>query len=189
MQSLANKITDYCIRRNIIEEDARIWFQYGIEKRLSTIVVAIPFFMLALFLTNIVCAVTYYLSFYWLRTRTNGFHAKTVGCCFIVSLLAELIYCGILYRFLVHWEMLIYVSVSGVLIFVFAPFNHPNLNLSEKDIVFCKKQSRFRIICLSTIALLCLVVGFLEATKGIVLGTSMAALMLIIPYILQKGVI
>ena len=186
MHFLVDKLTNYCIRRNIIDENTRIWFEYGIEKRLSTIIVAIPFFLLALLLTNVSTAVAFYISFYWLRSRINGFHAKTVGQCFVVSLLAEFVYCCVLYNILFHWDMLIYITISFIIIFVYAPYNHPHMSLSSTDISLCRKHSRIRIICLSVVTIICLTSGCLDIAKGIVLGSSMAALMLIIPYIFHE---
>ncbi len=186
MHYVVDKITNYCIRRNIINEDSRIWFQYGIEKRLSTIIVAVPFFLLAILLTNFITAIAFYFSFYWLRSRINGFHAKTVGLCFAVSLLTEFLYCGVLYNMLFRWDILIHVVFSTAIIFFFAPFKQPHLNLSETDVAFCKKQARIRSLCLSAFSVILLITGCLEAAKGVVLGSSMAALMLIIPYISQK---
>ena len=189
VRACISKITAFCIRKRIIKAEDAVWFQYGLEKRVSTILVAFPFFVLAVVLTNVVAAVFFYISFYWLRARTNGHHSKTIIGCFVISLLLDGLFCGVLYPLLNCENVLIFMTFSVIAVFLLAPYNHPNIKLSKEAIVLCRKHARWRICCLSGITSLAMLTDFFEIAKGIALGSAMASLMLCVPYILEKGVV
>ena len=189
MRTYISKITAFCIRKRIIKAEDAIWFQYGLEKRVSTILVAFPFFVLAIVLTNAVTAAFFYISFYWLRARTNGYHSNTIIGCFVVSLLLDSLFCGLIYPLLNFQNVLVFMAFSAVAVFLLAPYNHPNINLSKEAVALCRKHARWRIFCLAGITSLAMLIDFLEIAKGIALGSAMASLMLCVPYILEKGVV
>lgn len=48
MKSLVDWFTNYCISNALISKDNEAWFRYGLEKRICTWVVLIPFTFIAL---------------------------------------------------------------------------------------------------------------------------------------------
>ena len=114
-------LTNYCVEKGIIAEDKSEWFQYGIERRLISILIGCPFFVLALILTDFSVSASFFLSFYYLRSRTNGFHAKSVHACLIISLLCEFFFLTIFYYSLFFYTIL---SLSSHTHHVFYLLNH-----------------------------------------------------------------
>lgn len=187
MHSFIDRFSYYCIERKLITPSDYAWFKYGLEKRIYTVVVAIPFFFLAVYLTNIYTALAFYSSFYCLRRRVGGFHAGSVWMCFVWSLLFEFIFLGMLNPLLNMVETLLLSAVSLVVVFILAPYNHPKMNLSAEEIVACRISSR-KYSC--GIVLGVLVFSVLDAAiiaKGFSLGLAMAACLLCLAYIVNGG--
>ena len=183
MHRYIRRITNSFVEKGIINETNAAWFQYGIERRIATLCVGIPFFLLAVMLTNLVTALTYYLSFFILRTKTNGYHAKTMGGCIIFSLTIELLLCVSLYP-VVNFCLLLFLCVAScVVTWRLAPYLHENLPLTNDMIVLFRKQARQRSLILLIIALITHVSGITAISNGITMGITMASGMLCFPYI------
>lgn len=90
MQKLMDMVTAKLVTEEVVKACDKEWFAYGLEKRVLTIFTAIPFLIIAIALSDIWTAVMYLCSFYFLRVRTNGYHAKTIVSCIAWSLILEL---------------------------------------------------------------------------------------------------
>lgn len=186
MQRCVHCLTQYCIRNGIIKEDDADWFRYGLSKRLSTIAVAIPFFLLAMLLTDFATACSFYIAFFFLRTKTNGFHAETVLGCLAVSLVSEVLLCIILHPLLSNISRVVISLGCIIVVFKLAPVIHDNLPLSAKEIANLRETSRLRGCLLGALILATQLAQFTEVANGLVLGITMAATMLCFPYIIRK---
>lgn len=187
MHFLIDSLSRYCLAKEIISPTDVTWFKYGIEKRLSTLIVAIPFFIFAVILSNIYTAISFYFSFYFLRSRTNGFHSKSAFLCFVLSLLLEALFLGILGPLVSPLGGVVLAAASGAIIFVFAPYNHPNMHLSSDEIVACRTSSRIRSIVILVCTLLSFLTKLPVLVNGFSLGIAMAACLLCLAYILNGG--
>lgn len=77
MNSLLDWFTNYCINNQLISNDNEVWFRYGLEKRLCTLSVLVPFAFIAVRISGFWTAFSYIMSFFYLRSQTNGYHSKT----------------------------------------------------------------------------------------------------------------
>lgn len=148
MNSLLDWFTNYCISNALISKDNEALFRYGLEKRLCTLVVLIPFAVIAIYLSGLWTAISYIISFFYLRSQTNGYHAKTHWGCFVGSLLLELLFLMVIKPMLNTIWVLVLVSLASLAVFLFAPYNHPMMNLDDQEYAACKKAAR--IYCPST---------------------------------------
>ena len=187
MEQWIERFSHYCADSGIITQKDIPWFRYGLEKRIFTLVGAVPFFLLALFLTDISTAVPFFFSFYLLRRYANGYHAKSMGVCFVQSLLFESVFLGLVGRFLNLPTALTVATVSALLIAVLAPFNHPNMHLSDKEICACRVRSRFYAGCLLGCTYISAAVQKTNWVKGFALGIAMAAFLLCLAYFINGG--
>lgn len=178
---------NYCIAKKIVSPADSAWLKYGLEKRIYTLLVAIPFWIVAVILTDAYTAIAFFICFYCLRRRTNGFHANSIWLCFIFSLLFEILFLGILSPQLNTTANLVLSIISTTIIFYLAPYNHPNMHLSANEIAACQTSSRF----LSCGILLCIivfsVVDMAALVSGCSLGLAMAACLLCLAYIIKGG--
>lgn len=180
-------LSNYCVDKGIIAEDKSEWFQYGIERRLISILIGCPFFVLALILTDFSVSASFFLSFYYLRSRTNGFHAKSVHACLIISLLCESFFLTVFYYSLTPIIMIGVNITSIVLVLMLAPYKDSSFPLSNDEFCAIKKSSRIRVIILAIIVCISSLLGQHELSKGITTGVAMAVSLLSLAYILNGG--
>ena len=187
MHSLLCRFAQGCVNKEIISREDLDWLVYGLEKRISTAIVAIAFFLIGLKVTAMPTVISFLLCFYFLRVRTNGYHANSFIGCLIFSLILELFFLIVLLP-LLEFPILICLNTSSFIItFAFAPFANKSIHLDEDELIASRKTSRIRISLLSGIATILYALGATEIGKGITLGNTMTALLLIIAYIKEKG--
>lgn len=186
MDSWIDRFSRYCIAKNYISSADYLWFKYGLEKRFYTLVVAIPFFFLAVIITNIYTAFAFFICFYCLRSRTNGFHANTVWLCFTLSLLCEVVFLAVINPLLNTVGALVLAIASSIIIFILAPYNHPNMHLSTKEIAACRISARIRSCFILLGVFVCCILDTPTIAKGCSLGLAMAACLLCLAYILER---
>lgn len=186
MNRLLNLITNYCISNALISKDNVVWFRYGLEKRLCTLVVLIPFTVIAIYLSGLWTAISYIISFFYLRSQTNGYHAKTHWGCFVGSLLLELFFLMVIKPMLNAIWVLVLVTLASLPVFLFAPYNHPMMNLDDQEYVACKKTARIRCILLVISCYTCVFFDLHEIAEGISLGCTMTSTLLVLAKITER---
>ncbi len=186
MHKWIDNITQHCIRIKIVKEADAQWFQYGIAKRFSTFLVGLPFLFLTIALTDIPTTISFFISFFLLRTKTNGYHAKTMCGCIATSLLAVVLLCASVNSILTSYYLFIPSAVSYIVIYKLAPYTHPNLPLPSDAITECRKQARLRATMILAVTILTLIFGVTVISKGLTMGITMTSSMLCFPYIKRK---
>ena len=179
MNSLLDWFTNYCINNQLISEDNESWLRYGLEKRLCTVIVFLPFAVIAVHISGFWTALFFIISFFYLRSQTNGYHAKTHLGCLLSSLLLELFFLMFIAPILNFVWILVLVTLSAVSVFVLAPYNHPLMNLNDHEYSACKKAARIRCMQLALSCYVCVLLGFHEISDGITLGCAMTSTLLV----------
>lgn len=175
----AHTLTRLCQQKGYITEDQMPWLQYTIEKRLSTLLIWIPLFLNGIYLVSPIVSFSFISSFLYLRKRTNGFHAKTLLGCFWGSIISETFFLGILFKRMQLWMAVLFLVTSSVIIFFFAPFNHPLMCFSSEEIKACAKSSRKRLFVLIVVVIIGYILNYKELSHSIILGITMTATMLV----------
>ena len=83
------RITEYCVRKDIISSSDAEWFSYGLVQRSEKLIAICFLFPLGCLLSSFSTSLVFYLSFFLLRTHTNGYHAKTSAGCLLFSVCSE----------------------------------------------------------------------------------------------------
>ena len=183
---LVNIIIRYLSEKKIIEDEDLEWVRYGLEKRLSGGITSTIFLILAIKLSNIYVAFAYLGSFYFLRARINGYHAKTFIGCLFVSIFLEVTMLKTILPLLNRNLVIALNIVSFSIILAWAPFNDPNLHLSSRELQGCKRSARIRVLILLTFEIVFFVLHKQQLINGITLGNTMAAFLMAIA-IIRKG--
>lgn len=172
---LSKRMASFFVCRKIIEKDDEEVYEYGLQLLLSTVLNAVIALFLA-FVSETVIPCLFYLSvFVVMRKSAGGFHAKThLGCCCILIVVLS---CFIGFVKFVPTE--IYITVSGcsliisvVTILMFAPLEHENKPLSDKDKVRLRKISIVYIIIISGLVILYGALNFKTIMVSMSLGTA-----------------
>lgn len=182
-----SSLVDICIAKGYITQDQAPWLYYGIEKRVTTILVSIPMLIIGSLVSTPAMSVAFYISFCSLRTRTNGLHAKTLAGCLILSIISEIFFLGILPCVLNGAVAISLLIISIISIFILAPYNHPDMALSAEESAACAKSAKKQLLILIVLLTILHATQFNQLAIGVLLGIVMVAEMLILAYILKGG--
>lgn len=180
-----NSFVEMCVEKDYVSQERATWLQYALEKRIVTVMGFIPLLILGIMIAHPATVGGFLAAFCLLRSRTNGYHAKSAGRCLIYSIIGEVLFLKVLPMVWNDIICCIVLTVSFVLIWFLAPYNHPNMDLSSEEVTACAKSAKQRL-CLLLLALSTLYVQKQnQLALGIFLGIVMAASALAIPYCLQ----
>lgn len=183
---IAKELAEYCKDSGYVTQEQLPWLQYILEKRLSTLLIFFPVFLLGAWLTSPVSSCLFLASFLFLRKRTNGFHADTFEGCFVGSLLSVLVFLGLLIRVLTPLISLLILIIASISIITLSPYIHPQMHLTLKEASACAAAAKKRLLLLDVLLIITYVFGHTEAAYSILLGISMAATTLVGAKILSK---
>lgn len=177
-------LVDRYLQEGYVSQDEAPWLRYALEKRIITLITFVPLLILGFSIANPATVIGFFIAFCSLRARTNGFHAKSVGRCLLYSVLGELLFFKILPSVWNDIIAFIALVISIVVIWLLAPYNHPNMNLSPEEVTACAKSAKGRL-CILVFALSVLYVGGQnQFALGILLGIVMTASILTMAYCL-----
>lgn len=182
MMRQINKLVKKLENLGYISKEKAPWLQYALEKRLSSSLAYVVMITIGLAIVDPITLLAYFFSFNLLRNRTSGFHAKTIGKCILFSIFAEVFFLKIIPLL---WNRLIAnisFCVSFFVIWLFAPYNHPNINLTTSEINACAKSAKLRLVALTISVTTSRLVGLENFATGIMLGTIMAAVTMSVAY-------
>lgn len=140
LTSLCRIIVDFFIRENIVSEEQRDIYQYGIEICVSTLIGLLIVLAIGIFSGKFIESVIFYIVFCLTRAFCGGFHARshllckaTLICVLILVLAVDLVLSDIenYYWFIVY-------LYSLIIVYAFAPIENPNKRLTSDDKKRCK---------------------------------------------------
>lgn len=175
-------LVDWCLQKGYISQEEVPWLQYAFEKRIITLVTFVPLLVLGFSIANSAMVIGFFAAFYFLRTRTNGYHAKNVGWCLFYSALGEILFLNLIPQ---HWNkffLLVALIVSIAIIWLLAPYNHPNMKLSQEEIEACARSSKNRLSILLIVLSLLYICRQWQLAIGILSGIFMVASLLVLAY-------
>ncbi len=175
-----------CMQKEYVSEYEALWLRYALEKRITSVIAFIPLLIVGLLITNPASLLAFHITFFSLRTRTNGFHAKSVGRCLIYSMLGEVFFLRVLPMLWNDIIAFIALAMSIMLIWVFAPYNHPNMNLSSEEVIACANGAKWRLGMLVLSLSILYIWQQEKLADGILYGIVMTASTLAMAYFLQN---
>ena len=180
---IIDTISELCIRHKIITVEELPLFRYCLQKRLLSSLLLCPLFFLGIHLASVVTTLSFLSAFSYLRSMTNGFHASKPVTCFVFSVLIELLlFKCVIPKLSIHIAVII-TLLSSIAVCCFAPYNHPNMDLSPDEIKACRTESRKRLAILIILLLLSAFLAWEEMFVGLFLGISLVSVLLCLAYI------
>ena len=186
MERIINKIATRYVLQGVIEESDYAWFVYGLEKRISSFIGTLFFFILAISISDFWTSLSFFVSFCSLRTRTNGFHAKSFLGCLTISLILEFLFLDVILPVLSPLLAFELSLLAFTLIFLFAPYNHPNMHMDTEEILAVRASARVRITVFTLLIPIFYLLGMQSIGNGLVLGNAMTGFLLVIE-IIKEG--
>lgn len=180
---IIDTISKLCIRHGIIKAEDVPIFRYCMEKRLLSTLLLCPLFFLGIQCASVVTTLSFLGAFSYLRSMTNGYHATKPGTCFVFSVLIELLLFKCVIPRLSIYIVIVSTLLSSIAIFYLAPYNHPNMDLSHKEIKACRAESRKRLAILLFLLILSTLLSWSEMFVGLFLGIVLVSVLLCLAYI------
>ena len=172
-----------CVESGYISCNKAPWLTYALEKRISSVIITIPLLFLGTKISSISVAIAFYVSSRSIRSYTNGVHAKSLIGCFCGSIICEICFLGIFRSILTVELKIIFMLVSLILIWLLAPYNHPNMGLSDIEITGLRNSSRKIALSEQCCIVISWLMGFSSITRGLTTGVAMAAFLLSLAYV------
>ena len=170
------------MQKGYISQEEVPWLQYAFEKRIITLVTFVPLLFLGFSIANSALVIGFLASFCFLRTLTNGYHAKNAGWCLFYSALWEILFLKFIPQYWNKFFLLVALIVSVAIIWLLAPYNHPNMKLSQEEIEACARSSKNRLSILLIVLSMLYICRQWQLALGGLLGIFMVASLLVLAY-------
>ena len=171
--TVSKQITDSFIKNNVIDEDDRDVYDYGVKLLISTLVSIAVIITVSVILKKFLPTVLFLLGFIIMRLCSGGYHANHFFSCFIVTMLNYAAFLACI--MLIPQDKLIYAQWTGIIlslpiILIFAPIEHENNRFIGNDRARYRKRCVIFISAASVVA-----VALLFAPKLILYSFSFMA--------------
>lgn len=183
---LIDSFVEMCIQKEYVSQDEAQWLRYALEKRITSTIVFVPLIIIGLLIAEPASLLTFLITFFLLRTRTNGFHARSIGRCLLYSILGEVFFLRLLPTIWNEIIAFITLTMSIMLIWAYAPYNHPNMDLSSEEVVACARSAKLRLSILFFALCVFYIWRQAQLAEGIRMGIILTASTLVMARGLKK---
>lgn len=161
MRQIANNLTNYLIRMQLIQDtDAEI-YQYGLLRGLELILNIIVSILVSLILDMFWEGLFFFVFFVPLRSYAGGLHLKHYISCFFLSLITftAALFVAKYYN-IVSVSLVILFFILIVAILLLYPVENRNREVNEKENIYFYKKMKLFIAIDIVIMVICLYCGF-----------------------------
>lgn len=160
MGKIAGFLTGRLLAYSLIEESQQELYQYGLERLLSKLTSYSAFLVLALCIGKFIPTVLFLSFLFPLRGRTGGYHASTELRCFVSSMVIYISVMQVVVPFLMVHQAVLWIAfvVAVLIILIWAPVNHPNVDFSKKELQQYRLRAR-RVLVIEILLILLMLIG------------------------------
>lgn len=139
---IAGFIASMLQKSKVIEDDDSIFYQYGFEILIDTVLQTILLLIIGILLGKPMETLVFLIIFTLIRRYSGGYHANSKLKCTLVSTFVMLISIGLPIFFSNTISYIVGAVLAIITIWVFAPVEHPNRPLTDNAIRHCRIYSR-----------------------------------------------
>lgn len=154
---VSNWIVSRWLKSDVIEKEQFRAYAYGCELLVSDIISNIIVLVAALLMGRVVEMIIFLVVFSSIRVVSGGYHASSYKNCILVFCTST-IFIFLIAEWLVHRSfyglILALTVVAELVIFIFAPVDHPNRPLTKDEMIKYRKKTIVRVISSNVIILL-----------------------------------
>jgi len=178
MEYLSTKLTDYILKKGVIEEKDYDIYKYGFLCFLETSLSTVTGIVIALFLKMLFQALFFFILFIPMRSFNGGLHLKKYYACYISScIILMLSLLAVKYITLPCYASFIVYLFFATLILFIGPVDHPNRDVSKSENTKFKKRTNITVLISTVISVLLLIYKnnsylMLEAIVFVFLGIT-----------------
>ena len=192
IEHLSDYIASFLIRGNVIDEKDYAIYRYGIKHLISNFITFIVICFLASFFQQWEASIFFFVGFMPFRLVAGGYHSDTPRRCHILSLAVYAINIIIIHYINPIMTLELYIIITGFItisIFRFAPVDHKNRLLVDKEFFRAKRRSRLIVSTMAMLMIIGLVmhVSISVSITGTIMGALTASISLITGKIKREG--
>lgn len=188
MNNLANTITDYYCKKNIIAEDKKEIYCYGFQLIIADIINYTIILALGIIVDKILDSLAFLITLCGIRQFCGGFHAKTFTVCRLSFIATYIIVLSI--AFILSSISIVFIALINTVCFIFisyfAPIEHPNKPMT----VLQRKRNKLKSIITSSVASVASIFFVaMDITIGVTISITLCAVvaLMIVSLIMKKG--
>ena len=142
-KKISEKITKRLIAEEIINDEDKELYHYGIEQGTILLVNILSSVILGLALGCLDIVILFFLYFIPLRTFCGGIHSKSALMCYIYSMLSLFVICSLIKSGVYSTYFFVFSALlSAIAIDRLSPVEDPNKPLDETEQMVYKEKSR-----------------------------------------------
>lgn len=179
--SVAERITDILISKEIIISENRDLYTYGLQQGMLMIVNIATILVIGIVLNMVWESIIFLITFILLRSNAGGYHAKTQIRCYLYSIV--MITLTLICIKIVPWTGVICLSLTvvvGTIIFFLAPVEAVNKPLGQVEKAVYKKRTRVSLGLFIFLVLLFCYIGQLVISICVMMGIVVVSIMLVL---------
>ena len=134
METFAEAVTQFCLRKHLIDSHQTEWCHYMVVRRAMSIISLLWLVPVGALLSKWYISLAFVLSYRFLRSRTGGYHAKSPLGCILSSTCLQIT--GMCFVSCTKGLLRIAVLfvISSIIIIRQAPANNAELHLTTEEI-------------------------------------------------------
>lgn len=181
MKQLANRLTEKLVLYQIIKEEDKDLYSYGIWQGVMLLFHYATIIIISCFFQMLWQGIVFTAAYSLLRSYAGGYHARTQTRCYMFSVIMIIVvHCLIKF---VNWNyitLITNITLSGTAILYMAPIADENKELDEKEYIVYKKRTNIVLFLLVASIILFKFVKQLEICVCITMAICVLAIMLIL---------
>ncbi|CAK7000547.1 accessory gene regulator B family protein [Tissierella carlieri] len=183
MNSILERLTNHFVVNEVIRDEDREIYYYGLYQGFLIIVNIITAIIIGVIFRMVWQSILFMLAYVPLRTYGGGYHAKTEGRCYLISIaLASGVLLAIKFILMTDLNILGLTGMGGIIIFGLAPIEDSNKPLNQVE----KRVFRIRTRVVLTLQVLIVILTNALDFKEIALVISISIFTLSLMLILGK---
>ena len=195
VHKIVHHLTDRIVGWGYADIKLRDIYRYNLENRISAAIAFVIIMITGILFHKFMYAIIFLIGFTTLNGATGGYHAPTLLKCLLLSdaTFAITLFVSISLSSIENIVVTLSIQIVGIafaiiVVFIKAPYNHPNLDLDTTEIQYLKKKSRKIIISISLISVLMILSKFpIGITSMIILTMDAIGISLLIANIKIGG--
>ncbi len=176
IEYISNKLVLWLLSTNVINESEKEIYQFGIFQLVTNFINFILMILIGFLVNELLAILSYMISFLNLRKYAGGYHADTIGKCFLTSMIITLIFLFILKLGYLHVNIKIFSwIISNIMIILLAPIQNKNKQFEDSEKIIYRKKT-LQICFVEDISiLLCITFNFQNILNGLIFGQIVIA--------------
>ena len=182
ISKLSNQITKYLLKKNVISDEEKELYDYGLFMIISYIVFFLVSILFGMVLNILFSSILFYISFCLVRNFAGGIHANSEIKCNIITTVSILI-SEILIKIFIDYSLVsiafVMLIISSICFCVIKPVTTSQKEISQQEKLHFHKNVVMFTISILLISIISMVFNIYSVTITLSVGLSLANVLLI----------